>query len=343
MVYIVKTVIGIFVLDDNRKIILFKRFPKDASVVASKLTEEEPEEFRQIKNEMKNVKSFITTDKESETLIRFNLRKYTLDYNFAKDQIEFNRFLTEVNSELAKQKIKETASRDSLIVHVNNAIEELDKTANLFVERLREWYSLHFPEMDRIIEDHATFVNLVQSFGNRKNFNDKRLSPFKEKSSGMEFNENDVNYVKLFASDILGLYKLRESLSTYLSSLLVEIAPNLSAIAGDVIAAKLISKAGGLDRLAKMPSSTIQLLGSEKALFRFLKSKGRAKSPKFGLIFNHPLIQNAPREKQGKIARLVASKLSIAIRIDFYSKEYKSNEMKKDLENKVKEILTAKE
>ena len=109
-----------------------------------------------------------------------------------------------------------------------------------------------------------------------------------------------------------------------------------------MIAAKLIAKAGALERLSRMPSSTVQLMGSEKSLFRFLKSKGRSKSPKFGLIFNHPLIQNAPREKQGKVARLLASKLSIAARIDYYSKDYKADEMKRELEMKVKRIISSK-
>lgn len=340
--YLVKTFIGVFALDENNKIISFRPFPKDANVVATKLTEEEPQELQQIKNEFKN-KELVSDNKEIENFVKENLLKYAIDYKIVKNQIEFNQFLTKVNSELSKQKIKESVSRDNLIIHVNNAIEELDKSINIFVERLRELYSLHFPEMDRIIDNHETYVRLVEKFGNRKNFDDKQLTQFKEKSSGMEFNERDVDAVKLFASNITKLYELREALSKYLSFLLKEIAPNFSSIAGDTIAGKLISKAGGLERLSRMPSSTVQLLGSEKALFRFLKSKGRAKSPKYGLIFNHQLVQNSPADKQGKIARLLASKLSITARMDYYSKEYAGDKMKKDLETKVKEVLSSKE
>lgn len=341
MIYLIKTFIGVFALDNNRKIISFKSFPKDTNIVASKLLEEEPTELTKIKNEL-GIKEFVS-DKSVEDSVKENLLKYALEYKFVKNQIEFNQFLTKVNSELSKQKIRESASRDNLIIHVNNAIEELDKSINIFIERLREWYGLHFPEMDRIIENHETFVKLIETFGNRKNFDDKQLSQFKEKSSGMDFNEEDINIVKLFASNIIKLYELRESLAKYLSTLLREIAPNFSAIGGDVIASKLIAKSGGLERLSRMPSSTVQLLGSEKSLFRFLKSKGRSKSPKYGLIYGHPLIQNSPANKQGKIARSLASKLSIAARIDYYSKEYKADEMKKDLETKVKEILSSKE
>ena len=339
MVYLIRTFIGIFVLDENRKVISFKPFPKDANIIATKLMEEEPKELQQAKSELKNKE--LAVDKEVEIFVKENLLKYAIEHKFVKNQIEFNQFLTKVNSELSKQKIKESVGRDTLIIHVNNAIEELDKSINVFIERLRELYSLHFPEMDRIIENHETYVRLIEKFGDRKNVDDKRLNQFKEKSSGMDFNDQDVNTVKMFAANVTKLYELRESLSKYLSTLLKEIAPNFSALAGDMIAAKLIAKSGGLERLSRMPSSTVQLLGSEKALFRFLKSKGKSKSPKYGIIFNHPLVQNSPANKQGKIARLLASKLSIAARIDYYSKEDVGGQMKKDLETKVKKLLSS--
>lgn len=323
--YQVKTFIGIFTVDESKKIISFKLFPKDPAAIASELEER------------------MEVPREIEDNVKGNLLKYAIDNKIFKNQIEFNQFLTKVNSELAKRKIKESVNRDNLIVHANNAIEELDKSINIFIERLREWYSLHFPEMDRMIENHENYAKLIEKFGDRKNFDDKILNQFKEKSSGIELEESDIEAVKLFASDISKLYELREHLSKYLSKLLKKIAPNFSALAGDVIAAKLIAKAGGLERLSRMPSSTIQLLGSEKALFRFLKSRGRSKSPKYGLIYNHPLIQNSPTDKQGKLARLLASKLSIAVRIDYYSKEYKADGMKKELDAKVKKILSSKE
>ncbi|MEM5797048.1 MAG: hypothetical protein QW813_00035 [Candidatus Aenigmatarchaeota archaeon] len=323
--YKVKTFIGIFTIDDNKKVISFSPFPKDPILVASRLKDEVDEAPEEIENFLKE-----------------NLLRYALEYKFVKNQAEFNQFLTEVNSEIAKQKIKEIVSRDVLIIHTNNAIEELDKSINIFIERLREWYSLHFPEMDKVIEDHKTFAKLIEKFGNRKDIDDKRLNQFKEKSMGIDFTQEDIETVKALATTIIKLYELRERFSNYLSKLLKEIAPNFSVIAGDVVAAKLIAKAGGLERLARMPSSTIQLLGAEKALFRFLKSKKKFKSPKFGLIYNHPLIKSAPKDKQGKIARLLSSKLSIAARIDYYSKEYKADKMKKELEEKVKEVLVAK-
>ena len=91
-----------------------------------------------------------------------------------------------------------------------------------------------------------------------------------------------------------------------------------------------------------MASSTIQLLGAERALFHHLHNKEKVSSPKYGCIATHPLIQNSPQESKGKLARLLASKISIAAKMDFYSKEYKANQLKKDLQEKVKEILSSK-
>ncbi len=342
-VSLVKTFIGIFALDEKRKVILFKPFPKDHNVIAEKMADVEPIEMQEIKSQLKDTKEFITDDKEAESFVRQNLLKYALEKGFAKDNIEFNQLMTKVNSELSKQKIRESASRDGIIIHVNHAIEELDKSINVFTERLRELYSLHFPEMERMIDDHEKFAKLIEKFGDRKNIDDKQVNHFKEKSSGMEFTTDDIDAVKLLATEVIKMYELRSHLSDYQGKLVKEVAPNFVALAGDVIAARLISKSGGLERLSRMPSSTIQLLGSEKALFRFLKSRGRSKSPKYGLIYNHPLIQNSPASKQGKLARLLSSKLSIAARIDYYSKDYKADEMKKDLEKKAKEILSSKE
>ncbi len=46
------------------------------------------------------------------------------------------------------------------------------------------------------------------------------------------------------------------------------VAPNLSALIGELVGARLISHAGSLTNLAKYPASTVQILGAEKALFR---------------------------------------------------------------------------
>ncbi len=118
------------------------------------------------------------------------------------------------------------------------------------------------------------------------------------------------------------LESLQDDLDAMEATLLkqsMSVAPNLSHLAGPMLAARLISVAGSLEELAKLPSSTLQVLGAEGALFAHLR--GEATSPKHGLIFTHPAVRSAPTADRGSIARTLAGKLTIAARIDHYRGE----------------------
>ncbi len=351
--YIVTTFIGCFGVDERNKIIGFKPFPKTPEQVADKLRLAELEVIDEEKQLMydlykKHFKEFIFSVRKpgvkhaepgnkSEEYVKQNLRKLAIDYKIVRDQAEFNNLLTQINLELTKSKIKKAVERDRLIVQANGAVEELDKSINILVERLREWYGLHFPEMDRIVLDHEKFARIIEKFGSRQKIRDPKLDAFIEKSMGADLIEDDIKTLQIFSVNILELYKLREDLMNYIDRTLREVAPNLRELAGPSLAAKLISKAGSLEKLVKMPSSTIQLLGAEKALFRYLH--GHGKSPKYGILYSHQLVQNSPKDVAGKIARILASKMTIAMRIDYYSKKYKADQMKKELNQKINEII----
>jgi nucleolar protein 56 len=339
---IMTTFIGCFGADEKGNILHYIKFPKTPSLVAdkihaSKLGKIQEEIDLEKKLRKKGFKDITKSDIGS---VKGNLRNLAIEKKFVKNQTELNRFISKVNIELAKRGIKKAMGRDNLIIQVNGAIEELEKSINILVERLREWYGLHFPEMDRIVEKHENYAQIISKFGSRKNIEHPELSHFREKSMGADLKKLDVAIIQDFAKNILSLYALHKELSKYLDSLLSEVAPNTKEVAGPVLAAKLISISGGLEKLARMPSSTIQLLGAEKALFRHLHGKGR--SPKHGVIIMHPYVQKAPIKHKGKIARLISSKLSIAAKMDFYSNTNKANELKKDLESRVKEVLRSK-
>jgi len=127
-----------------------------------------------------------------------------------------------------------------------------------------------------------------------------------------------------------------KSLENLIEKDMIRIAPNISNIVGPLIGARLISHSGGILKLAIMPASTIQILGAEKALFRYKKEGG--KPPKHGVIFQHPLINKESRDKRGKIARTFASKIAIAAKADVFTKRDISKELKIDLDKRVKEI-----
>ncbi|MEM3586194.1 MAG: hypothetical protein QXO71_02635, partial [Candidatus Jordarchaeaceae archaeon] len=114
------------------------------------------------------------------------------------------------------------------------------------------------------------------------------------------------------------------------------VAPNVNGIIGPLLGARLISLAGGINELARLPSSITQILGAEKALFR--SKKTGAPPPKHGVIFRHAEINTAPWWQRGKIARVYAGKLAIAARIDAFSGEYVAEELKKDIARRIAQI-----
>jgi len=114
------------------------------------------------------------------------------------------------------------------------------------------------------------------------------------------------------------------------------IAPNTSKIIGPLIGARLIALAGGMQRMAMLPASTVQILGAEKALFRFKKEGGRP--PKHGVIFQHPLINRAQKTERGRIARLLANKISTAMKADVFTKRDIADELQQDIDIRLQEI-----
>lgn len=256
---------------------------------------------------------------KSSEKARANLEELAKKHGF-----KFNKFIHEFNLALTKIDLKESLSKpDYKIIQVVNALDEIEESLNLYSERLREWYNLYYPELSHQISNHKSFAKAA-----------KQEKP--DDTIGSEFNEQDEKQLKEFAKFVLNTYKRKEKLSNYLESLMEQNFPNLKAVAGAKVGAKLMSTVGGAKRLARVPSSTIQVLGAEQALFRHLK-KG-AKPPKHGIILNHPLLQMAPKRVRGKIARKIAGKIMIAIRRDYYGGDFIGKKLRKELNEEVQGI-----
>ncbi len=345
--YIILLPIGVFGLDEKGEIIdkiYFSKDPKKVALILNSkyMTKEESKILDSLKT--KGYKNFVFSrkiknfDYEENSQVERKMKKImrTLSKDFSSNA-ELNEFLTEIGIELTKLRIKENVKKDRIAMEVIDAIDEIDKSLNIYIARLREWYGLHFPEMEQIINKHEKFAKIIHNYGLRNNIKEKELIELAKDSMGIELDEKDEEIIKEYAGLIVNLYKLREDMEKYLEKILKEFAPNFSAIAGPLLAARLINLSGGFEKLAKKPSSTIQLLGAEKALFRYLH--GHGKSPKHGILFTHNLIQQASQNKRGKIARIIASKLSIAIKMDYYGKEDRSEELKRDLKERIEKIL----
>ena len=191
-------------------------------------------------------------------------------------------------------------------------------------------------ELARLVKDNTLYARTAQVIGSRSTLSEESLPALQavlgddeglaaqileasRTSMGMDISELDLANVNLFTARLVALARYRHRLSEYLRSKMATMAPNLSALIGDVVGARLISHAGSLTNLAKAPASTVQILGAEKALFRALKTKGN--TPKYGLIFHSSFIGRAAAKNKGRISRYLANKCSIAARIDSFSEK----------------------
>jgi hypothetical protein len=230
-------------------------------------------------------------------------------------------------------------------MQVVSAIDEQNKIANLAYERISEWYGLHFPEFRH--REPFKYVQ-VAAFFDRKNMDEGKLREIlgeaaqnvlerAKTSVGVEFSDEDLSILQGQAKLVLEMHEMKERLEKYQDEICTRMAPNMSNLAGSAVAAKLIAASGGIQKLAVMPSSTIQVLGAEKALFKHLRSG--SPSPKHGIIFQHPLISTAPRRARGKIARALAAKLAIAAKADGFTHNDISAKLKEQFEKRAQQIL----
>jgi nucleolar protein 56 len=269
---------------------------------------------------------------------------------FADSETQAMQLLRNFAIELSSSKVKETSERlDLHITQSINALDELDKIINTIGARMREWYGLHFPELDNLIQSLTAYAEIVSRSGVRVNLTEEILEnagiqnrkseiimDAAKRSKGGDISPENLAIVKNLAEQVISQSELRRILSDHIEVSMDNVAPNVKELLTATVGARIIAKAGSLNKLAFMPSSTIQVLGAEKALFRSLKTGARP--PKHGLLFQHPLIHSAPRWQRGKIARAVASKVAIAARIDLYRHGGKDSSVSDRLKKRIEEI-----
>ena len=306
MKYLFTNILGSFVLDDQLEVI-------DNLPFSSAQEYLHPQNNEQKLKKRHPQLTPLPFDKLSKVLLSFKDPQY-YDAFYAK------------NMALTKTAIQQSVSEDIFVMQTIANINELDKTINLLSKRVREWYSWYAPEIVEHLSDHEKLMELICS----KN----RTELLKESETmGANLDKSHVDEILLLAKQVQELFKLRELHEKYLQKVMQKYCPNLLEIAGATIGAKLMELGKGLKHLALLPASTIQLLGAEKALFRHIKTGAR--SPKYGIIINHPLIQKAAKASKGKAARMLADKISLCARLDYFKGEFKAKEYRKELERKL--------
>lgn len=233
----------------------------------------------------------------------------------------------------SRAKVKFNVNRaDNMIIQSICLLDQLDKDINTFAMRVREWYSWHFPELVKIVNDNYVYARCASYIKNRSSLTEERMAGLAElvmdedkaqeilhasrSSMGMDMSDIDMINIDNFTTRLIKLAEYRIQLNQYLVSRMANVAPNLGALVGETVAARLISHAGSLTNLAKCPASTVQILGAEKALFRALKTRGN--TPKYGLLYHSSFIGRAAAKNKGRISRYLANKCAIASRIDSF-------------------------
>ncbi len=324
---------GSFLLDGDR-IVEHRAFPKDAAALADRLALvedwkvlDEERALMALADEVFVVEPRLERAGGHRTTERAPFLKPE-DFGYGRD------LLHAAMVDLAKRRLRKAIRPEDHLRQAVSALDELQEQENLLVERVRDWYGLHFPELARLVNP-GDYIDLIAAHGRR----DKMPIDHRE-SVGAELGEREETDLKDLAMLAKHVAADRKSLEAYVEQSIRELAPNVSDLAGPIIAARLVAQAGSVEELARLPAGTIQLLGAERALFRHLKTGSRP--PKHGVLFQHPWIHRAPPWQRGAIARAFAAKIAIAARADAFTKRSIAADLLHQLERAVENVRRRK-
>ncbi len=358
--YIITTSFGFIATDQDNNIINYQLFEDNYTEKLEQITKKEilPEQVKLIEEvdnkydeivlETNNPNNYSNLDFYNKLIfekttdngkyVRENLDEIIHSFSEVED-MNLSLKLNNTFNEVAKDKIRESVkTNDVMIVETINSLEEIEETTGKLIERLREWCMPYVPELDKL-HNHELYARIIATETSRENIKNSSLL----ENTNIELSEEydveitsyDLDIIKDFAISLNQLYQTKNNLEKYIQEKIKEVAPNLYDVAGANLSAKLIAHVNGLEALAKLPSSTVQIIGAEKATFRHLKTGENP--PKHGLIFQHPSIRGSNWWVRGKLARAVAGKISIAARKDAFSNEYDPN-LKIQLDEKIEKI-----
>ncbi len=325
---------GSFLVDEGR-VVQERLFPKDARALADRLARVEDwkvlDEERELMGLVEEV--FVTEPRLERAGGRFTTERppFLDPAAYGYDRALLHAAMVE----LAKRSIRKAIRPEDHLRQAVASVDDLLEQENTLLERVREWYGLHFPELAKIVDDRE-YLELVAKHGRREN-----LPMDVRESVGAELGEPEEQEIKGMAQLAQVLASQRADLEGYVERTVRGLAPNVSALAGPKIAARLVTQAGSVEGLARYPAGTIQLLGAERALFRHLKTGSRA--PKHGVLFQHPLVHRAPPWQRGAIARAFAGKIAMAARADAYTHRDIAAQLQADLDRAVAEVRRRKE
>jgi nucleolar protein 56 len=324
---------GVFLCDEKSdRVIDSILMPKDSEKTAEKLALVQRGSILQEERDLASKAGKISVSERRQSELG---RPEMYDSSFVKpEKYGFTpEMMHEVMIRLGKLRTSEPVPRDRNLVQAIRYLDSLYETSNLIDERLHEWYGMHFPELADLASDRK-YSDLIARHGEREGVLEELGLDLQ--SMGADFESADMDAVRALAQNLSDIYDERERTDEYIESIVKITCPNMCALLGGALAARLISLAGGLERLSSLPSSTLQLLGAEKAMFRHLRSGKRP--PKHGAIYQHPSVHRAPYWQRGKIARSLAGKALTAAKIDHFKGEFRGDVLAEEFDARVEDI-----
>lgn len=328
--YLVTKWFGCFLCDGTR-IIDSRVFPPDAEAISQRLAKVQRGEVLDEEKDLVGDRRVRVSEQRQSPLGKPGM--FDSSFIVPDANTHGRELMHEVMVGLGRLRTSEPLAKDRNLVQAIRGLDDLIETSNLMNERLHEWYGLHFPEL----ADHARerrYASLIAEHGERDGIMKELSLDFE--SMGADMDPEDIESIRGMAEGLVQMYERRAVLEEYIAANIEPIAPNMCALLGPNLAARMISLAGGLQRLASLPASTLQLLGAEKAMFRHLREK--KKPPKHGIIYQHPSVHRSPYWQRGNISRALAAKAVIAARVDQYGGEYRGDELVEQFNSRVEDI-----
>lgn len=216
-----------------------------------------------------------------------------------------------------------------LVVTANNMSVEVDNEIMLVHKFIRDHYGARFPELEQLIGDPWTYIAAVEAIGNTDDLT-KAVMPkgslppatilsitlTATSSRGRLLTAGEWATTQRAIEVAQQLRKAREEIFNYVESRMSAVAPNISAIVGTGIAAKLLGLAGGLHAFSRAPSCNIMLYGAMKKTMASSHLNSMTQQRHTGFIFQSQLVQSAQPEDRRRAQRAVSAKVSLAARVD---------------------------
>ena len=260
--------------------------------------------FNPIRRPKQKKANFLVPDKQKESSILESLKDRSLRQAFIQKNIE-----------RSVRDISKAMTDDVFAIQMSAAVDDIQRALNILQTRVREWLGYSMPELTHKMETSVLIRSVVSKSLNQV-IKENHLDPLMMSPQPKLSEQGAIELMKQADA----LQELLSYEQKNLEQVTVKVVPNVSAICGPALAAKLLRLAGSIERLSKMPASTIQVLGAETALFRHLRSK--AKPPKHGVLHEHALVAKVSMQEKGKAARDIAGKICIAAKVDYFKGKF---------------------